>query len=337
MKFGAADWLEWLWALAPLAALCGWSMVRRARSMRAFVASPILDRMAPGRSMARPVARALMLMAALAAITVGLARPIGNPRSQTVNPVGRDVCFIVDVSRSMLAGDLAPTRLERAKLWIRDALRIVRGDRVALVAFAGLPSVQCPLTHDYAYLALQLDDLSPASAPRGGTNLGDAVRAALGEVFDDAEQGLRDIILITDGEDLESSFPVQAAEAAGQAGVRLIVLGIGSERGTVLEVRNERGRRMPVFDTNDQPVVTRLDVATLREMARVTPGGRFFQVGTGDIRLDEVYESLIAEAEGRAYEEAEATVYDEYFQVLLILAVAALFVEMMLGERRWLR
>ncbi|MCA9294366.1 MAG: VWA domain-containing protein [Phycisphaerales bacterium] len=338
MRFGEPSWLDWLWALAPMGALAAWSSMRMARGMRTFVAPPVLERMAPGRSVFRVVLRRVLVIAALGAIVFGLARPIGNPKVRGVQPVGRDVCFVVDVSKSMLAGDLAPNRLERAKLWVRDALRVIKGDRVALVAFAGLPSVQVPLTHDYAYFALMLNDLSPKSAPRGGTNLGDAVRAAMGEVFDEGQAGgFRDIVLITDGEDLESSFPVQAAEAAGQAGVRLIVIGIGSERGTVLQMRNEQGRLEPVKDAQGEAVVTRLDATTLRDMARMTPGGRFYQVGTGDIRLDEVYESLITEASQRQFEDAQATVYEEYFQVCMGLALVLLSVELVIGERRWRR
>lgn len=336
MRFAEADWLEWLWALAPMVALFVWSWVRVGRGLRAFIAPPMLGRMAPGRSMIRAIVRRALVVAALGAIVMGLARPLGNPRLRDVQPIGRDVCFVVDVSKSMLAADLAPSRLERAKLWVRDALRVIKGDRVALVAFAGLPSVQVPLTHDYAYFALMLNDLSPASAPRGGTNLGDAVRAVLGEVFDDETQGgHRDIVLITDGEDLEGSFPAQAAEAAGQAGVRLIVIGIGSERGTVLELRDERGRRQVVEDAQGKPVMTRLDAPTLRDMANMTPGGRFFQVGTGDIRLDEVYESLIVEGSQRSFESAEATVFDEYFQVMLGIAFVLLCMEFVVGERKW--
>ncbi len=336
MRFGEPVWLEWLWALGPMAGLAVLSMVRRARGMRAFVSVFLIDRMAPGRSVVRTIVRGALGMGGLTAIVIGLARPIGNPSEREVTPMGRDVCFVIDVSRSMLAADLAPNRLERAKLWVRDALRIVKGDRVGLVAFAGWPSVACPLTHDYAFFALMLNDLSTESAPRGGTNLGDAVRAAIGEVFDEEQTGgFRDIILITDGEDLEESFPVQAAEAAGQAGVRLIIVGIGSERGTRIELRDQRGRRSVVKDAQGAPVITRLDAPTLREMARMTPGGRFFQVGTGDIRLDEVYESLMAEVSQRTFENAEATVYEEYFQIFLAIAFGLLGLEMVMGERRW--
>src|SRR5207248_2088929 len=124
----------------------------------------------------------------------------------------------------MLAQDVAPSRLERTKIWINDLVGSLRGDRVSLVAFAGAAVVKCPLTLDYGYFRMSLEELSPGSVPRGGTLIGDAIRKTMSQVFDvggAAASRHRDIILITDGEDHES-FPVQAAEQAGKDGVRII-------------------------------------------------------------------------------------------------------------------
>ena len=232
-----------------------------------------------------------------------------------------------------MARDLAPNRLERAKLWIDDTLELVDGDRVGLVAFAGTASVRCPLTHDYGFFKFALDELSPRSASRGGTYIGDAIRVAMREVFDLEEASKRDIILITDGEDHES-FPKEAAAAAGEAGIRLIVIGIGDENeGTPIPVRDANGR-LHYLEYNGERVYSRLDAETLREMAVSTPGGRYFNVATGNIQLDQVYKQLIREADQREIDADEVDRYQEKFQIFLGIALTLLLLEGLVHERK---
>lgn len=328
--------LVWLWAVAVVALAAALAVVLRRRDLRRFASVAMLKEIAAGFSVRRGLLRALLVSIAALATAVALARPGWNPRPKEVQRVGRDVVFVVDVSRSMLADDLFPSRLERAKLAIGDALEAIQGDRVGLVAFAGAASVKCPLTVDYGFFRLALDELTPDSAPRGGTLIGDSIRAALDEVFDLSEERHRDIVLITDGEDQES-FPLEAAKRAGEAGVRIIAIGLGDEtRGTPIPILDAQGRRT-TLKYNGEEVLSKLDGDTLRQIAAASSGGVYLNVSTGNINLDEVYASLIRRAAKGAVDSATKTVYDELFQWFLGLALLALTAEALLSPVKRVR
>jgi len=333
VRFESYQWFAALWAIPPLAALALFALLRARAALERFIHPGLLAKMAPSRSHSRRLIRATLTLAALTLVVIALARPQWNPTPREVKRRGRDVAFVIDVSRSMLAEDLAPSRLERAKLWVRDTLRVIQGDRVAIVAFAGTAVVKCPLTNDYGFARLALDDLSPDSVARGGTLIGDALRLTLSEAFDTTQATFKDIILITDGEDHES-FPVEAARAAGQAGVRIIAVGIGDENeGKPIPITDENGQTA-FLTYNGQRVLTRLDGATLRDMASASSAGVYLPVATGTIELDKVYEKLVKQAPQRDYDAAEAVLYEEKYQVFLAPAIALLFAQMLIADRK---
>lgn len=333
MHLGDDRFLVALWVLPAVAVVMGYSLYRRSVLLRRLADAKLLPELAASASRVRPVFKSILLLGALGAIALGLARPQWNATPQEVRRLGRDVCFVIDVSRSMLAEDLAPSRLERTKMWVRDALAGVRGDRVAIVAFAGSAVVKCPLTHDYGFARMALENLGPDSVNRGGTLIGDAIRLATREVFDTDEASHKDIILITDGEDMDS-FPVEAARAAGEAGIRIIAIGIGDENvGTRIPITDEYGR--PSFVTHEgKPVLSRLDAKTLREMALASQGGQYLNVSTGTIELDKVYEQLIRQAQQREMATTETVRYEEKFQIFLGLALSLVFMEGLISGRK---
>lgn len=335
--FARPELLLWLWALPLAASLLVLAYWRRSRASKRFVAPGLLPRMAPGRSASRALVRGALLLVGGGLTIVAAAGPRGEPVPTDVARQGRDVCFIVDVSRSMRAQDVSPDRLERAKLWIYDVLSGLRGDRVAIVGMAGRPELTCPLTHDYRFARLALAGLDPELAPIGGTNLGDAVRMVLDDVFveEEADQArFRDIIMITDGEDTADSLPLEAAAAASDRGIRLIIIGIGDERGARIPIVDGRGRvRDYVRDRSGNEVVARLDAETLASMARATEGGVFINAGTDELDLDSVYRELVARAERRQLDEATGVTYEEWFQVFALAAFALLACESLVSER----
>jgi Ca-activated chloride channel family protein len=328
------EWLHALWLLPVAAAVYAYAFHRKDAALRALIREARLRPvMAASASRGRQIVKATLVLAALGLLVVALARPRWNPQPEQLRRMGRDVVFLVDVSRSMLAEDLAPNRLERAKIAIRDALNVLRGDRVALVAFAGSSVVKCPLTLDYGFFRMALEDLSTESVSRGGTLIGDAIRKAIEEVFDDRERQFKDIVLITDGED-HDSFPVRAAEKAGEGGVRLIAIGLGDENeGKRIPVTDASGRR--TFLTHEgKEVWSRLDAETLRRAALASRGGKYVNVATGNIELDRIYATLIREAERREVESKSVVRYDEKYQLFLFAALAALLLEAFIGERK---
>lgn len=337
-RFGDVVMLHGLWLLPVLAALTLYAARRRRRALLRFVEAGLLAR-SGGHALADPARRVLkaaLLLAALGCLIVALARPAWDQVQEEVVQRGRDVVFLLDVSRSMLAQDLPPNRLERAKLAIRDTVDQLQGDRVALAVFAGSTIVKCPLTLDYGFFRMALADVSPYSVSRGGTLIGDGIRKVISDVFDQQRSNYRDIVLITDGEDHES-FPVEAAAQAGEQGVRLIAIGLGDEQvGQRIPVeRDQAGAAAPktFLQHQGQEVWSRLDAATLREMADATPGGVYLNVATGAVDLGEVYLRLIASAEGQEVGSQILERVEEKFQIFLVVCVLLLFLEIALRER----
>ena len=337
-RFGDVVMLHGLWLLPVLAALMLYASRRRRRALLRFVEAGLLAR-SGGNALADPARRVLkaaLLLAALGCLIVALARPAWDQVQEEVVQRGRDVVFLLDVSRSMLAQDLPPNRLERAKLAIRDTVDQLQGDRVALAVFAGSTLVKCPLTLDYGFFRMALADVSPYSVSRGGTLIGDGIRKVISDVFDQQRSNYRDIVLITDGEDHES-FPVEAAAQAGQQGVRLIAIGLGDERvgQRIPVVRDPAGAaaQKTFLQHQGQEVWSRLDAATLREMADATPGGVYLNVATGAVDLGEVYLRLIASAEGQEVGSQVLERVEEKFQIFLVVCVLLLFLDIALRER----
>ncbi len=326
VRLSSPDAFLLLWVIPPLIALFALAALRRRRTLVRFAG----DRSRPHaeRRNARPFKGGL-LVAAVVLIVVALARPGWTPETRTVERRGRDVVFVVDVSRSMLAQDLAPNRLERAKLAILDTLEVLRGDRVALVAFAGTAVVKSPLTFDYGFVRLAVERLSTDSTSRGGTLIGDALRVVRDSVFGDQVSAYRDVVLITDGGDL-GSLPLQAAGELGALGARIIAVGLGD--GVTGQPIPDPDAGGGYLEYEGQPVLTTLDAEALRELAGVTPGGRYVNVATGNFDLGVLYTQLIAGADRQLLERTEREVFQERFQPFLGAALVLLALEFLLPD-----
>ena len=325
--------LHFLWLLPLVLGIYIYAAQKRKQALRVFIDSGLLARIPISVSSIKRRWKAGLVLIAMTFIIVAMTRPAWNPKPKTVERRGRDIVFLLDVSKSMLAEDLVPNRLERAKLAIRDCLETLEGDRVALVVFAGTAAVKCPLTLDYGFFKMMLDRISVNSIARGGTMIGDAIRRTMEDVFDDQLKQYKDLILITDGED-HDSFPVEAATQAGERGMRLLIIGLGDENeGKRIPITDENGRRK-FMKHNGQEIWTRLDADTLRKMANATPGGKYLNVATGVIDLGDVYTKLIASAEKRDLEAKTIKQYEEKFQIFIAIAIAILFLERMIGEAR---
>jgi len=329
----AIDMLYLLWVIPLLVGVYFYASRQRRQALARFADAKLLAHINTVVRPARRAWKAVLLLAAFALTTLALARPAWNLVETEVHRQGRDVVFVLDVSKSMLAEDLVPNRLERAKLAILDGIERLQGDRVALVAFAGTAVVKCPLTLDYGFFRMALEDISPNSVTRGGTLIGDALRKTMQEVYDNQDKEYKDLILITDGEDHES-FPVEAAKELGDRGVRLIAIGLGDENeGRRIPITDSEGRRTYV-KYDGQEVWTKLDAATLRQMVNATPGGRYLNVATGAIDFGDVYVKLIAGTDKTDLGSATIERYEEKFQIPLALAFLLLCVEMAVRDRR---
>jgi Ca-activated chloride channel homolog len=324
----------WLWALAlvPLLALLHLAASRaRRRALAEIAEAGLVARLTASVSLAVRRWKAALGISAIALLLVALARPQFGTRVQTVQSRGQDIVVAVDLSQSMLAEDVAPNRLERARLSILRLLDRLDGDRIGLVAFAADAFVQSPLTVDYSAAGMFLRAMHPDLMPVQGTDLGQALRVSL----DALEQGARDarvVVIVTDGEDHEEDFETELARAA-EADVRVHVVGVGTTEGVPIPAFDAQGRRTGFLrDEEGAVVTTRLGDQTLRTVAERT-GARYVRAGVGGGALDELIEEL-AGGEGEAIEERQITQYEEQFQIFLALALALLAIEWLLPERR---
>ena len=320
-------------ALLPAYAWCFW---RKATALRILADNEMLKKINVSVSLKKQIFKALLLVLGFVSIALALTEPKWNPQPQQIKRQGRDIAILLDTSRSMLAEDIKPNRLERSKIAISDLLETLQGDRIAIVTFAGNSTVKCPLTQDYAFVRMALADISTESTGRGGTVIGDAIRKATTEVFDRQSREFKDIILITDGEEHEGeeSFPVQAAEKAAEEGIRIIAIGLGDEdQGARIPITAGDGRRtFLMYDGKE--VWSKLAGDKLREIVFPT-GGRFLAVRPGEtFNLDRIYADLIATAAKRELESTTMMKYDEKFQIFLMLGIVLIICETLISERK---
>lgn len=333
VRFFSVELFFLLWSVPLLVGLYIYAAQRRRKTLEGFADTEIVAKLNRSVDRTRRVWKMVLVILAYSLIIAALVRPAWNPKPRTVVRRGRDVVFVLDVSRSMLAEDLAPNRLDRAKYSILDAVDRLQGDRVGLIAYAGTSAVKCPLTLDYGFFRTMLERVTVESIDRGGTLIGDALRRALDDVFDDQEKRYKDIVLITDGED-HDSFPVDAAGSVGNRGIRIIAIGLGDENvGRRIPITDEQGRKSFVIH-DGQEVWTRLDADMLREIANATPGGRYINVATGAMDFGDIYSKLIADAEKRFLEAETVERYEEKFQIFVVLAFITLLAQLFISERR---
>ncbi|HVM50069.1 MAG TPA: VWA domain-containing protein [Candidatus Acidoferrum sp.] len=271
--FAEPQWL-WLAVLGPLALLAlqrysAWA----GRKQLARVAAPeYLAELTRSRSPARRALKNILLVLAVAGIGLALARPQWGEQTERSYALGQDLLFVLDCSRSMLATDVAPSRLQRAKLAILDFVQRHGHGRIGLVAFAGQAFLQCPLTFDYGAFQDALAAVDDKTIPIPGTDIG----RALDEAFHAMEKGQRQkvMVLLTDGEDLEKAG-VTTAETLGKQGVIVFDIGVGTPAGGEIQMLNEQGKPEWVRDNKGQIVRSRLDETTLRQIAQATHGAYY--------------------------------------------------------------
>ncbi len=288
IEFDDLRWLNLLWLVPVITATGLWGLWQRRRAVARLVSADLAPRLAPPVSWSRGVLRQALIGATLLALVAAAVGPRWGEAHEKYVRRGVDLMILLDVSRSMLARDVPPSRLERAKIALRDdLLPVLAGDRVGLIAFAGTASLVCPLTRDYGFFRLALHDVSPETIPRGGTLIGDAIRRA-DEAFDDPLDTHRIILLITDGEDQES-FPVEAARALWEERrIPVISISIGDEReGARIPIM--RNGRIEYLRHKGKVVWTRARSEQLEQIARISPMHGLIRVGTKDFNLGEIY------------------------------------------------
>jgi len=323
MTFGEPGFLWCLLALPFLAALIVHNDRRRQKRLEQLVAARLLSQLTDPIAQVRQLNKRILYIGALVAFILALARPQLGFIEQNFEQHGRDIALAIDTSKSMLSTDYAPNRLARAKLAAQDVLDAMRGDRMALIAFAGAAQVEAPLTVDYQTVLDAINQLDEKTVERGGTDISSAIRSAelaLGK----SEGFYRALVLMTDGEDLEEDA-VAAAKEAASYGIRIFTVGIGTKEGSTIPLESDRPALLQ--DRNGKTVRSRLDEGRLKEIASQT-GGFYIHLENGSM-AQLISKGLRKLSEGKIDERSLRVPIERYrwpltFGLLLLLISAAL-------------
>jgi Ca-activated chloride channel family protein len=302
--------------------------LRRSSRVRALLNERLAPKLAPGVSEWRPATQGGLYGLGLVLFGIALAQPQCGTKSELLKRKGIDVVVVLDASKSMLAKDVQPSRLERAKLELSTLLDELKGDRVGLVVFAGDAFIQSPLTSDYSAVKLFLRAVDPEQMPQGGSNIGAALKLAK-QVLDNADRGAKErvIVLLSDGEDLFGEVS-EAVDALKDGNVQVLSIGVGSEGGEPIPIYNRRGEFVDYKkDTNGETVITRMDRAGLTAISEATGGAFFYQprgVAMGQVvgRIDEMQKSELESRVTMRYDER----FQDYAVAGLVLLVAGMLV-----------
>jgi Ca-activated chloride channel family protein len=319
--------LLWLLPLAAVALI--FQGRKKKRTLERFADAHLLARLTAGESRGRKFFKALLLLMALGLLLFALAGPRWGSHYEEVSQKGVDIMVLVDVSPSMLVADIAPNRLERARREILDFLKIVQGDRVGLVAFAGAAFIQCPLTLDYAALEMFLNAIQPDLIPVPGTDLGAAIDMGL-SAFDEKTATDKVILLITDGEDNENRG-LEAARQAAAKGVKIYVFGIGDAGGGPIPESGGQGGFKK--DSTGKLILSKLDEQGLQQIASLT-GGTYVRSVAGDLDLDILYfDGIKSHTRARELKSGKIKVYEERFTFFVLAAFMLLLIEGFIDEK----
>ena len=334
MSFGAP---LWFWALLVLPALIFLFVRAERRSvvrLKEFVAPKLLPELGATVNRFRRALRFALILLGLALAIAALTQPRYGYTYEEVKRKGLDLIMAVDTSRSMLANDVPPNRLQRVKLTAQDLISELRGDRVGLIAFAGRAFLQAPLTIDYAAAVTALNDLDTNIIPEGGTNISEAITLAV-KTFGKSAIGNRALIIFTDGEELAGDA-VKVAQAAADSGIRIFTVGVGTPEGSLIPLSGQGGGSTFVKDPNGQVVKSKLDETRLREIAQAT-GGMFVPLGDGPATMRKLYADGLAKMQAGEIDTKMSRQPIERYQWPLGAALLALATSLLGSERKKLR
>ncbi len=330
MKFGSWNYLFFLWVIPVMVVFYVYAFRKRDKMLALFCGKELVGELVPDFKKGRRLIKALLILLGIMLGVFALTRPQWGFHWEEIKRVGVDVMVAIDVSESMLAEDVKPNRLERAKREVIDLIEMLEGDRIGLIAFAGTSFVQCPLTLDYGACKMFLDYIDTDLIPVPGTAIAEAIRTSL-KSFNKRERKSKALILITDGEDHEGE-PIDAAKEAKKEGIKIFTIGVGREGGAPIPLKGGSGGFKK--DRKGDMIITHLDEITLQKIALET-GGSYVRSVTGDMDLDKIYQEGIKQhVEQKQLKSTRKRRWEERFQWFIFFALLFVSVEFFVSERR---
>jgi Ca-activated chloride channel family protein len=334
---GSLHWLHLSWIALALFLVHLWSFHRKREALRAFAGVEVLRHLTPSVSWGRQYAKCAVVIAGILAVAIGIARPQWGSDVQEIRRKGIDLVVLLDLSKSMLAEDMLPNRLEWAKADLGELVGAFSDDRIGLVAFAGRAEIRCPLTFDYGFFRRILGELRVGSVALGGTAVGDAIRKGL-DCYQDTVKNHKAILIITDGEDHES-FVREAAEGAEARGVRIFSIGLGQGGdGARIPITDASGNKVFLKDKEGKEVWTKMDPRVLLEAAQITDGGyaeaNVRKEGGEVAGVRDIYAKILDKVSKKDLEAAKEERFHDRYQWFLALGFILFSVEPFIRTRR---
>ena len=328
----------WFWAFIIMPVMLMvflWTFFWKKRIQKSFGSAVVLKRLSPDLSFFKSSLKFITLCLAVGFLVIGLINPKIGTKLETIKREGVDIVFAIDVSKSMLAEDVAPNRLEKSKQLVTQIINNLASDRVGIIAYAGKAFPQLPITTDYASAKMFLQSMNTDMLSSQGTAINEAIELSR-NYFDDEEQTNRVLIIISDGED-HNDLSVEVAEAASEEGIKIYTIGVGSEKGGPIPLKRNGVVMSYKKDQNNETIITKLNEETLRLIANEAKGGYINGGQTADVV--EQIRAVLSAMDKKEFEAKEFAEYKDQFQWFLGIGLFFLILDVLLLERKtaWLK
>ena len=330
MELDEKKYLYLLIILPLLVLLFLMNMYWKKKKQKEFGDLEMINKLSPERSVFKPVFKLIVLLLALLGLILALVNPKIGTKLETVKREGIDIVFAMDVSKSMLCEDVAPNRLEKSKQIVSQIINQLGSDRIGIVAYAGSAFPVLPITTDYSVAKMFLQSMDTDIVSSKGTSLDEAIKLS-STYFDEKSKTSKLLIMLSDGED-HSEGAQAAAEEANKIGMRIVTVGIGTEKGGTIPLRINGTIQGYKRDQNDQVVVTKLNPLSLEEIAKETKGGYVSGNNTKEV-LDYIKKTL-DNIQKTEFESTQMSNFQSQFQWFLGFAFVFLFLDIFLLEKK---
>ena len=330
MELDEIKYLYLLFLLPLIVALFLFNMYWKRKKQREFGDLEAIKRLSPDRSVFKPVFKIVVLLVALAALIIGLVNPKIGTKMETVKREGIDIVFAMDVSKSMLAEDIAPNRLDKSKQIVSQIINQLGNDRIGIVAYAGNAFPVLPITSDYSVAKMFLQSMNTDIVSSRGTSLDEAIKLSA-TYFDDKSKTSKLLILISDGED-HSEGAQAAAEEANKLGMRIVTVGVGTEKGGTIPLKVNGVVQGYQRDQSDEVVVTKLNKPGLELIAKVTKGG--YVSGNNTKEVVEYVKNTLDTIQKTEFESTQMADFQSQFQWFIGFGFVLLLLDLFLLEKK---
>ena len=335
MELDESKYLYLLFLLPIVLLLFLYNQYWKRKKQREFGDLDMVKKLSPEKSVFKPILKLIVMLLALSALILGLVNPKIGTKMETVKREGIDIVFAMDVSKSMLAEDVAPSRLEKSKQIVSQIINQLGSDRIGIVAYAGSAFPVLPITTDYGVAKMFLQSMNTGIVSSQGTSLDEAIKLS-STYFDDKSKTSKLLILISDGED-HSEGAEAAAEEANKLGMKIITIGVGTEKGSTIPLRRNGIVESFQRDNNNEVVVTKLNQESLTTIAKATKGG--YLNGNNTKEVLEYVKNALNNIQKTEFEATQMADFQSQFQWFLGFAFALLFLDIFFLERKtkWVR